>query len=119
MDRHELQGASAADAAAAHVQDVAVQERFGVQYLNYWFDYERQTAFCLAKGPDRDAVEAVHRASHGILAHHIIEVDEQAVRRFMGRVVEHPLGEPYVRDGLPSDPLHRHRGIDAAHAAAR
>ena len=41
MDRHDLPGATAEDVAAAHVQDLATQDRFGVKYLSYWFDYDR------------------------------------------------------------------------------
>jgi Nickel responsive protein SCO4226-like len=40
-----------------------------VRFLTYWFDEERQTAFCLAKAPSADAVEDVHRASHGYMAY--------------------------------------------------
>ena len=96
MDRHELAGATAEAVAAAHVQDLAIQDQYGVQYVNYWFDYEAQHAFCLAKGPNVEAVDAVHRASHGLVATEIIEVDESAVRRFMGGLTQHAVGEPYV-----------------------
>ena len=68
----------------------------GVEYLNYWFDYERQHAFCLAKGPDAEAVDAVHREAHGQVANQIIEVQEQEVRRFMGGIDAHPPGEAYI-----------------------
>jgi len=73
-----------------------VQGRFGVQFLTYWFDDDRQTAFCLAKAPSGDAVEAVHRESHGSVPGHVIEVDQRAVERFMGGIVDHQPGEPYV-----------------------
>jgi class 3 adenylate cyclase len=96
MDRHEFTGLTAEGAAAAHLKDIAVQDQFGVRFLTYWFDEERQTAFCLARAPDAAALEAVHRASHGFVAFQIIEVDERMVQRFMGGIVEHPPGEPYV-----------------------
>lgn len=95
MDRHELPGVNAADVAAAHLKDLEVQDRYGVRYVNYWFDYEAQHAFCLSSGPSKEAVEAVHGASHGLVATEIIEVDESAVRRFMGGITEHPAGEAY------------------------
>ena len=66
------------------------------RFLTYWFDEERQTAFCLAMAPNTDAVEGVHRASHGFMAYQIIEVDRAMVERFMGGIIEHPPGEPYV-----------------------
>src|SRR5262245_41923521 len=96
MDRHEFEHLSAADAAGAHLKDLEVQDQFGVRFLTYWFDEERQTAFCLATAPNREAVEGVHRASHGFMAYQIIEVDHRMVERFMGGIVEHPPGEPYV-----------------------
>ena len=96
MDRHELAGVTAADVAAAHLSDLKVQGRYDVEYVNYWFDYARQTAFCLARGPDQEAVEAVHRESHGLIATQIIEVSEEAVSRFMGGITSHPPGEAYV-----------------------
>jgi class 3 adenylate cyclase len=96
MDRHDFAGLTALDAARMHLKDLEVQGQFGVQFLTYWFDDERQTAFCLAKAPSGDAVEAVHRESHGAVPGHVIEVDRQTVERFMGGIVEHPPGEPYV-----------------------
>jgi len=96
MDRHELSGVTAADVAAVHLKDLAVQDRYGVKFVNYWFDYELQHTFCLARAPNEEAVEAVHRESHGMIPRQIIEVDESAVQRFMGGIVEHPPGQPYV-----------------------
>jgi class 3 adenylate cyclase len=96
MDRHEFAAVTAEDIAAAHLQDLAVQGTFDVQFLNYWFDQERQHAFCLARGPSGGAVEAAHRASHGLIPYQVIEVDPDAVVRFMGGMASHRPGEPYV-----------------------
>jgi len=96
MDRHELAGVTAADVAAVHLKDLAVQDRYGVQFVNYWFDYEQQTAFCLARAPNEEAVDTVHRESHGLIPRQIIKVDESAVQRFMGGIVDHEPGEAYV-----------------------
>ncbi|MDQ2934751.1 MAG: DUF4242 domain-containing protein [Chloroflexota bacterium] len=96
MDRHDFAGLTAVDAATMHLKDLEVQGRFGVQFLTYWFDDDRQTAFCLAKAPSGDAVEAVHRESHGSVPGHVIEVDQRAVQRFMSGIVDHQPGEPYV-----------------------
>lgn len=96
MDRHDFTGLTATDAARMHLLDLETQGRFGVQFLTYWFDDQRQTAFCLAKAPSADAVEAVHRESHGAIPGHVIEVDARTVEGFMGAIVEHPPGEPYV-----------------------
>jgi class 3 adenylate cyclase len=96
MDRHEFSGLTALDAANMHLKDLELQDRFGVQLLTYWFDYDRQTAFCLAKAGSGDAVRALHLESHGAIPNQVIEVDQAAVERFMGAIVEHKPGEPYV-----------------------
>jgi class 3 adenylate cyclase len=96
LDRHDLSGAAAADVAAAHLRDLEIQASYGVAFLTYWFDYERQHAFCLASGPDREAVIAVHRDGHGLVPSEVIEVDGTDVRRFMGPILEHAPGEAYV-----------------------
>jgi len=87
---------TAAEAAAAHLKDLAIQHQFGVRFLTYWFDEDRQTAFCLARAADRSGVEAAHRASHGFMAYQILEVDRPMMERFMGGIVDHPAGQPYV-----------------------
>jgi class 3 adenylate cyclase len=96
MDRHEFSGLTATDAANMHLKDMELQHTFGVQLLTYWFDYDRQTAFCLANAPTAEAVSALHAESHGGVPTQVIEVDERVVERFMGGITAHELGEPYV-----------------------
>ena len=96
MDRHDFAGQTALDAAQMHLKDIGLQSRYGVEFMTYWFDYERQTAFCLVKAPTADTVATVHRESHGALPGQVIEVDHRAVERYMGSIVEHPAGEAYV-----------------------
>ena len=60
LDRHDLpDGVTAEAVALAHVRDPQVQDRYGAHYLSYWFDYDRQVAFCLVKAPSKVAAEAV------------------------------------------------------------
>jgi class 3 adenylate cyclase len=96
MDRHEFTGLTATDAANMHLKDMELQDQFGVQLLTYWFDYDRQTAFCLANAPSADSVSALHAESHGGIPTQVIEVDQRVVERFMGGISQHELGEPYV-----------------------
>jgi class 3 adenylate cyclase len=102
LDRHDLTDTTAQDIAAAHVDDMAVQERFGVRYLTYWFDYDRQRAYCLAAGPDREAVIAVHREGHGGVATDVVEVEPSDVTRFLGAPPQHEPGEAYVDSAFRS-----------------
>jgi len=97
MDRHDVPGATPADLAAAHAQDVAVQHEHGVKYVTYWHDPERGTVFCLAEGPNREAVETVHRRSHGLVAGSVLEVDRRMVGAFLGAILEPEVGEPFVK----------------------
>ena len=96
LDRHDLDGATAESLAVAHVEDLEIQGRFDVKYVTYWFDYDRQRAFCLAHAPDAAAVAAVHAASHGGIPSDVIEVDGQEMARFLGPIREHAPGTPYV-----------------------
>ena len=86
MDRHNLEAVTAADVAADHLSDLATQASHGVRFLSYWFDYERNAAFCLVEAPDAEAAQAVHRDSHGGVANEIIPVDPGEVTRFLGRI---------------------------------
>ncbi len=100
MDRHDLPDATAADLAAAHMRDLEVQQRFGVRFVTYWFEEGAGSGFCLVEGPDEESVEAAHRAAHGLMPSHVIEVDEANVRGFFGRLNTHPAGEPYMESAF-------------------
>ncbi|HET7095057.1 MAG TPA: DUF4242 domain-containing protein [Thermomicrobiales bacterium] len=77
MDVHEkVDGATAEGVAAAHAQDLAIQDRYGVKYRKYWLDEGTGRIFCLVEAPSKDAAMAVHRDSHGLVADHIFEVTE-------------------------------------------
>jgi class 3 adenylate cyclase len=100
MDRHDLPDATAADLAAAHMRDLEVQDQFGVRFVTYWFEPEAASGFCLIEGPDAESVEEAHRAAHGLLPSHVIEVDQAGVRGFFGRLNTHPPGEAYVESAF-------------------
>jgi len=76
MDVHNSlpDGTTAADVAGAHASDLQVQERYGVQYLNYWVDEKGGKVFCLIEAPNADAARAVHREAHGLVADEIYPV---------------------------------------------
>jgi Protein of unknown function (DUF4242)/Adenylate and Guanylate cyclase catalytic domain len=100
IDRHELADATAADLAAAHLRDLEEQDKFGVRFVTYWFEDGAGSGFCLVEAPDGDSVEAAHRAAHGLLPSHVIEVDQASIRGFFGRLNTHPPGEPYVESAF-------------------
>jgi class 3 adenylate cyclase len=92
MDRHDLRGVTAEQVAQAHLSDLQVQARYGVEFLAYWFDAADGEAFCLANARSPDAMQAVHRDSHGPVANEIIGVSEGDVFRFLGRIGDPPDG---------------------------
>jgi class 3 adenylate cyclase len=95
LDRHDLDGVSAVDVAAAHEMDLDIQEKHNVRYLSYWFDYQRQRAFCLVDAPNPDTAERVHRESHGLIPLDIIEVQQDQVEEFLGAAPHFQAGEAY------------------------
>ena len=86
MDRHELAGTTAEEVAQAHLKDLAIQDRYGVKFLTYWFDEARGTTFCLVQSPDKETANRVHREAHGDVAYTMIEVELSAVEAFLGRI---------------------------------
>jgi class 3 adenylate cyclase len=88
MDRHEVPGVTAEQVAQAHVADLEMGAKFGVQFLAYWFDADQGEAFCLAKAPTGDSLTSVHEATHGLIPNEIISVSEDNVLRLLGRMSE-------------------------------
>lgn len=77
MDIHKgVDGLTAEAVIGAHQKDLEVQDKYGVNYLKYWYDESTGTVFCLCEAPSKEAAEAVHREAHGLVADEIIEVKE-------------------------------------------
>ena len=58
---------NAAAVAAAHQKDLAVQEKHGVNFINYWVDEKNGTIMCLAQAPNADSLINSHKEAHGLL----------------------------------------------------
>lgn len=78
MDVHESlpDGATAADVAGAHAEDLKIQEQYGVNYKGYWVDETHGKVFCLVEAPDAESAARVHKEAHGLLADQIYPVVE-------------------------------------------
>jgi hypothetical protein len=78
LDTHHLGAGkvTAADVAAAHAKDVAVEAKYDVKYLDYWVDVASGTIMCLVEAPDAAAANAVHQKAHGLVADTIEQVTE-------------------------------------------
>lgn len=85
MDIHELpEGMTPEDIAKAHVRDMEIQQKYGVEYSKYWLNVTGRKVFCLAHAPNAEAAERVHREAHGLLAEKIIEVHPELAEGFLG-----------------------------------
>ena len=79
MDVHDhVEGLTAEAVAGAHKRDLEVQDKYDVNYVQYWFDEGSGKVFCLVDAPDATAAEAVHREAHGLVADAITPVQEGA-----------------------------------------
>jgi hypothetical protein len=78
MDVHENlpDGATAADVAGAHAEDLKIQAKYGVEYIKYWVDESSGKAWCLVEAPDAETAVRVHREAHGLVADHLFPVVE-------------------------------------------
>jgi hypothetical protein len=78
LDTHEFGpgNVKAADVAGAHQKDLAVQSKYGVNFLNYWVDEKKGVVMCLSEAPDADAVIKTHKEAHGLLPKTVEEVKQ-------------------------------------------
>ena len=84
MDIHVVPGATAEALEEAHNADLAVQDRYCVHCLKYWFNADAGKVFCLFDAPDAESAAAVHREAHGLMAEKIIEVDADMADGLLG-----------------------------------
>jgi AraC-like DNA-binding protein len=86
MDIHNVDSDtfSVEDVVKAHMQDLAVEKRYGVTQRKYWVNEKNKTIFCLMEGPDKESCNAVHKESHGLTACNIIEVADDEYHLFLG-----------------------------------
>jgi AraC-like DNA-binding protein len=86
MDIHQVPGIEALDAAEAHRKDMLIQAEFQCKCMTYWVDVDRGVVFCLIEAPDKSEVEEMHRRSHGLVPNKVIEVKNELVESFLGRI---------------------------------
>ena len=69
LDVHDLgPGKVTAEAvAAAHLEDLAVQDQYGVSFKHYWVDEEAGKVYCLSEALNADSVVRTHAKAHGLL----------------------------------------------------
>ena len=79
IDIHQkMEGLTAQKIADAHQMDLKVQDKYGVEFVTYWFNEDEGTVFCLCQAPSKEAAIAGHREAHGHIPNVILEVQEGA-----------------------------------------
>ena len=64
------------DVAAAHLKDLAVENKYGVHFINYWVDEAKGLVYCLSSTGDSSSIRKTHAEAHGLLPDHIFKVTE-------------------------------------------
>jgi AraC-like DNA-binding protein len=99
MDVHIVPGVKARNVADAHRLDLMHQEEFGCNCMTYWIDEARESIFCLIEAHSKEAVVEMHSRSHGLVPNKIIEVSNDLVESFLGRIYD-PSDVPANEEGL-------------------
>ncbi len=73
---HHVEGLTAEAVAGAHSRDLEIQDKYGVNYKQYWYDEGTGKVFCLVEAPGKQSAERVHREAHGLVADELTEVHE-------------------------------------------
>lgn len=101
MDIHFVGEVSVEDTRKAHLADLAIQEKYGVKYHQYWFNEETGTIYCLMEAPDKESCAATHREANGVTACQITEVEGGNYDLFMGENINVDHGLVRREDGEP------------------
>ena len=78
LDIHHLGAGkvTAKDVAAAHQKDLAVEKKYGVNFINYWVNEKDGVVVCFSQAPDPNAIVATHKEAHGLVPDEIEQVKE-------------------------------------------
>lgn len=78
LDVHELGpgNVTAKAVADAHVKDLEVEGKYGVNFINYWVDEKTGTIFCLSEAKDAQSVINTHKEAHGLVPVEIHQVKQ-------------------------------------------
>ena len=77
LDVHEFGAGNvtAQAVAEAHEKDLAKQDQYQVNFIQYWVDEKAGKVYCLSEAPDSAAVIKTHKEAHGLLPDQILEVE--------------------------------------------
>lgn len=78
LDIHKV-GAGKVTAAAvadAHKKDLAVQGKYGVNFINYWVDEKTGVVLCLSEAANAESIVNTHKEAHGLIPGEIRKVKQ-------------------------------------------
>ena len=67
---------SAKDVAEAHKKDLATQNKYAVNFINYWVNEKEGVVMCLSQAKDSASVIRTHKEAHGLLPDAILKVKQ-------------------------------------------
>lgn len=78
IDVHEMGAGkvTAKDVADAHTKDLAIQDKHGVNFTNYWVDEKKGVIMCLSEASDSNAVKNAHKEAHGLVPAYVLKVKQ-------------------------------------------
>jgi len=78
LDIHRLGpgNVTAAAVADAHQKDLAVQGKYGVNFINYWVDEKLGVVMCLSEAKDPMAITNTHNEAHGLVPAEVHKVKQ-------------------------------------------
>jgi hypothetical protein len=77
LDIHQLGpgNVTASAVAAAHQKDLAVEKKYGVNFISYWVDTTKGMVMCFSQAPDSAAISNTHKEAHGLIPVVTVKVD--------------------------------------------
>src|SRR5438045_3063879 len=78
IDVHQLEPGKIKyeDVAKAHAKDLAVEKKYGVNFIKYWVDEDKGLVYCLSSSNDSESIRKTHAEAHGLLPERIYEVTD-------------------------------------------
>src|SRR6476660_10310442 len=86
LDVHVLTPGIKPEAVAeAHQKDLAVEGKYGVDFIKYWVAPDEGLVFCLASASDSESLRKTHGEAHGLLPNNIYIVEEGSEAALIGK----------------------------------
>lgn len=78
LDIHRLGAGNVTSKAVAevHEKDLAVQKKYGVNFINYWVNEKEGVVLCLSEAATADQVVKTHKEAHGLLPTEVLTVKQ-------------------------------------------